>query len=484
MKKWALVFVTIVAIAVLTACTEESIEGINSLVDGQSTNYEPGDIEELQASIAQEHLSTLYDIIEKVGFMTDDMDFYLGDYYHGLLYANVIDFNNDGVDELVTLVKGSAYNLAEDAAPYNVEQYVFEVWATDYNTYGPAFSKQIVIDECSECDLSLRFVERADGSTVMLESSEHTTQGITYYNGTYYVMDKAGAFTTKKFIENHWEKAEYFVENKKVEEAAYRKAESEFAGEEEWLIKGDKGIKAFAYDELSAGKMVAEIYEAYDQYATFAEIALQGEAVEPYLIQGDSEFVKNIDRVDVNDKSLYEDMIAHIIFNGGLVEDSPGKDLYLGISEAAVAASFEEMFGVPLRTEDISYPSFAESKDKYHTDLLYEDGVFYVIYPQFESWTVIRTINRAVQVKEDMYYLEVYDTEFDSYSHHTVSDTTYEEQEEYIYEPIESWPADARKYAKSNIPRYMVMRIDEGGWPRFLYIGYRPLTLEKVQSYQ
>lgn len=63
MKKWALVFVTILVIAVLTACTEESTEGTNNTTDGQTINYEPGNIEELQATIAQEHLSTLYDII-------------------------------------------------------------------------------------------------------------------------------------------------------------------------------------------------------------------------------------------------------------------------------------------------------------------------------------------------------------------------------------------------------------------------------------
>jgi hypothetical protein len=488
MKKWAVIFVSILVMAVLMGCTVQSTTELDTMnePDEPSTNDAPDNIEEIQASIAQEHLFTLYDIIEKVGFMTDDMEFYMGEYYHGLMYAKVIDFNNDGVDELVTLVKGSAYNLDEDAAPYNAENYVFEVWATDYNTYSPAFVKEIAVDECSACDLSLRFALLADGTTVILESAAQTAQGTTFYNGTYFVMDKAGSFTAKKFSEEYGEEIVYFVEDKKVEEDSYRKAESEFEGEVEWLIEGNMGTKAFVYEELSAGKMVADIYEAYDQYTAFDEIAQQGEEVEPYLIQGESEFVKNIDTVDVNDKSVYTDMISHVILYGNAYEDSPGRDMYYGISEEAVAAGFEEMFGEPLHTEDINFPGFdAIGNYDYNTDILYEDGVFYVLPVEFNTWTVIRTINRAVQVKEDMYYIEVYDTEYDAFGHYTVrGDMTYDEQEAYIYEPVESWPADARQFAKSNVPRYMLMRIDEGGWPRFLYIGYRPLTLEQVQSYQ
>ena len=224
--------------------------------------------------------------------------------------------------------------------------------------------------------------------------------------------------------------------------------------------------------------MVADILTHFDQHA--AEIVAAGEAVEPSTIQKEVEKILNLPSLDVNNPNDLENMLTYIIFYEGFEVDRPSYDIYAGVSEAQIAAKFQRLFGMPLDVNNVALPS-PNAED--YSIVAYEDGVFYILPTDYYGSTVIRTIKQATKLPNDLYYVEVRDLEFEDYIYTFVVDYENTKTEQFIDRPYEEWPKEMRAFTKSNIPRYIVLKMIDGALA-FRYLGYKPLTLEGIQAYE
>lgn len=474
MKKWMGMLGCLVLALGLAACKEEEepivdVEEPNEQPINQETEEEPVDNEALQEETAKNHLAKLYQILETVGLVKNGATFDAGDEVFGLAYARLVDFNADGIDELVTLVKGSAYGIVEEDSPYNEGQYVLEVWGAD----DMLFSTDI---EAEPGEYTLGFVEFKNGSKGLLEQDAEDGEK------KYYIMQAANEFTEAEVSRDAADVEKYFVNEEEVDEAAFAKVVQEPTPGQD-IVVSEAGTPIFATFDGTIGEMLSAIYEHYQAYTGIDAILAAGTEYDKASMQEIADYVTGIDQVDALDESLHKYMVAYILFELELTDERLSDKGYYGVQEEVVAERFLEMFGATLQPEKLGFHDYeSREEDGQLAIIIYEDGMFYVLATHFDTPMTIRKVQRATDLGKH-YYIEVQDTEFDVFGYYSSAEGTGEAEEEFMFKPVEEWPEEARPFATSNIPRYILMRVDEGAPPVFLYIGYRPLTLEEIQIY-
>ena len=223
--------------------------------------------------------------------------------------------------------------------------------------------------------------------------------------------------------------------------------------------------------------MVAYILAQFDHAE---EITAAGEEIEASTIQETVDSLLNLSSLDINQPSEMEHRLLYIIYYEGFDTDRPSFDIYAGVSEEQVAKKYQRLFGEPLDLKNIELPRPNEEE---YSILAYENGVFYILPTDYYGATVIRNIKQAIKLPNDMYYVEVRDLEFYDYMYTFVNDFEPTKTESFLERPYKEWPKEMRMYSKSNIPRYLVLKM-AGDTLTFRYIGYKPLTLEEIQGYE
>jgi hypothetical protein len=476
--------ITLLSALLLAACSEtedvpkEIVTDEDGAGRGEITKDEPRDITE---EVKESHLMagyTLSNIVDTYGYVSDLADFYLSKYDAGLVYAKLVDFNKDGIDELFVLFKANTY-ISSSMSHRETGGYVIEIWGDDGESYSPFYARTVEIDKCSACDLSVGFLEFDDGSYGYYESSAQAVQGTTYSNETIYYMKDYTSFEKTVFKSAYNEKITYEIDGEALEEEEFKAQRELYNGTDIPIIEGYFGTKSFVHGAESSAAIVNAIYKEID-YA-FNDVGADAAKVDPASVQAYAERILKIDHVRANSAHYMEQMITYAILYEGLEADLPSYKYFLAVSEQAVAAKVKEVFGVEL---DLSETNLPDPDDDVGFFLIsYRDGAFYITPTDFYSPTVIRrTVEKAWKVEEDMYYMVVSDIKFDLMTYSTASDAAYEEMNHFIDQPITKWPAEARKNAVSDIRRYILVKLVDGQ-PTVKYIGYSPLTMDEINEF-
>ena len=449
------------------ANTEEQQQG-----QGEVVNKE--ELQKAQKQIAVAIPERLNELAKSYGFLFDEIDFYEGDFELGIAYATVVDFNDDGVEELVTLHKGGAFF----ESPYKhreTDDYVLEIFGSDLKE-PKEIHVQIITVENND-DISIGLVERKDGTTSYYERTKQNAQGEDVETTIYYEMEQAGSFNKKTFTAIQSKERAYKIDDNDVDEATYKKERAKYDGKDKPIVKSEDGKSAFAFQETSSGQMVADILTQFDHAE---EITAAGEEIEASTIQETVDSLLNLSTLDINQPSEMEHRLLYIIYYEGFDTDRPSFDIYAGVSEEQVAKKYQRLFGEPLDLKNIELPRPNEEE---YSILAYENGVFYILPTDYYGATVIRNIKQATKLPNDLYYVEVRDLEFYDYMYTFVNDFEPPKTESFLERPYKEWPKEMRMYSKSNIPRYLVLKMADDALT-FRYIGYKPLTLEEIQGYE
>jgi hypothetical protein len=474
---WVYLLVTML----LVACASEekdanpSEEKPTKAEENKDKQLNKEEIEKAQKQIADAFPERLTELAKTYGFLFDEIDFYEADFEIGIAYATLVDFNDDGVEELITLHKGGEYF----DTPYEhrlTDDYVLEIFGSDLKEPKEIHVQNIPVQDND--DLSLGLISLKDGTTAYYERTVQTEQGTETETTVYHAMEQAGSFNKKTFTVILAKEKTFKIDDKEVDEATYKKELAKYDGKDKPIIQSENGQSAFAFQETSSGQMVADILAHFDQHTK--EIVAAGEEVEASTIQEAVEKMLDLSSLDINNPSEMEQRLTYIMFYQGFDPDRPSFDIFAGVSEEQIAEKYQRLFGVPLDVKDAALPT--PSAEEFPV-IAYEDGVFYILPTDFYGLTVIRNIKQATKLPNDLYYVEVRDLEFNDYVYTLVVGYDQRITEQFLDRPYEEWPKEMRAYTKSNIPRYIVLKMVDGELT-FRHIGYKPLTLEEIQAYE
>ena len=480
-KKW-LLFSFFIVVLFLAACSE-GVEDSNQLVENENEQGESNggereqddNIEELQVEAHIMAAYTLQELVRDYGYVPDLTEFYISNYEFGVVYAELVDFNQDGADELFVIVKGSSY-LPSSLDYRETDGYFIEIWGTSGESYLPIYSRNVAMDECSACDLSVGLIEFKDGTYGYYESTAQTAQGTTVSEETIYFIGSTFNFETTVFKSGT---GGYEIDGESIAEEAFTAQRELYNGNVKPIIESNFGTKSFVFDGDSSAGIVANIY---DQVAyAFDDIAEFGTEVEPWTVQAESERVLNLFDVRTDSPDYFDRMVEYVILYEDVEADLPSHDIFLVVSESTIADKVEDVFGVALDTSKLTLPK--PSEDIINHLVAYEDGAFYIVPTGFSMTTIIRTVEKAWEVADDTYYMIVSDIEFDEFAYYNVNeDASYEEIDSFLYEPIETWPIEARKWAVSDVRRYLLVQMVDGR-ATIKFIGGYPLSIEEIQGF-
>ena len=473
---WFLLMVSVILVACsgVEEDTDPSEKPTNT-VEKPGKQLNKAEIEKAQKQIADAFPERLTELAKTYGFLFDEIDFYEADFEIGIAYATLVDFNDDGVEELITLHKGGEFF----DTPYQhrlTDDYVLEIFGSDLKEPKEIHIQNIPVQDND--DLSLGLVSLKDGTTAYYERTVQKEQGTKVETTIYYAMEHAGSFNQKTFTATQSKEKTFKIDDKEVDEATYKQELAKYDGKDKPIIQSESGQSSFAFQETSSGQMVADILAHFDQQTK--EIVAAGEEVEASTIQEAIEKIIDLPSLDINNPSEMEQRLTYIIFYQGFDPDRPSFDIFAGVSEEQIADKYHKLFGVPLDIKDAALPT--PSADEFPI-IAYEDGVFYILPTDYYGATVIRTIKRATKLPSDLYYVEVRDLEFHDYIYTLVEGYEQTKVDEFLDRPYEEWPKEMRAYTKSNIPRYIVLKMVDDALT-FRHIGYKPLALEQIQAYE
>ena len=468
----------------LTACSAEEEEP-NQVVDDTNEDGNTAvddldhdaNIEILKTEAHKMATTTLRDIIDTYGYAKDFAEFYANMYETGIVYAELIDFNQDGVDELFVLLKGSSY-IPSVLAHRQTDNYSIEIWGHNGDSYTPFYSRNVKMDDCSACDLSVGLIEFKDGTYGYYESSTQTAQGTTVSEETIHFVSSILDFEKTVFTATQDSNGgeHYKVDGESIGEEAFITQRELYNGNALPVIESFFGSKSFAFEGDSSAGIVANLFDkvAY----VFDDISEIGTEVEPSIVQTAAERVIQIGNLQLDHPEFAEQAITYVILYEDVEADLPPYEFFTVVSEDAVAAKVEEVFGVTLVTSNLSFPK--PSDDITNHIVAYEDGAFYIVPTDFSRKNVVRTVEKAWAVTDDTYYIVLSDIEFDAMGYYTVAEDGNGDLDQFLKKPLEEWPNETRKWAVSDVRRYLVIKMVDGR-PTFKYIGSYPLSIEEIQ---
>lgn len=173
---------------------------------------------------------------------------------------------------------------------------------------------------------------------------------------------------------------------------------------------------------------------------------------------------------------LSPDSYATIVFNVIVFSDVPStlnEENYTSMYKRSdLEAAIEEQFGVKL---DLTQGTFAHPSEQMSSVLTYADDTFYMAATDFYRADIKREFDEVVEVKENVYYVEMTDHEFEGMGY---GDYEFDFQST----PIDQMPADAEPYLTRDIKRFAVVKIVDGE-PKLQYIGLEPLAEAQIEKY-
>lgn len=470
----------ILLLLILAGCSsKEVVEDEGKVIDNGQVGENPSTNEEVaqpEAKSTDDDIArVLQEIRDNYGFLADQRGFYENKSWEsGFVHGQIVDFDLDGTDELAVLYKSSIY--ADTPLKHRATtDYVFEVWGQSGEDFQMLFNQVIPIDECSACDLSVGIIQYNVGNYGIVVSKTQVAEAVTYTTETHYFMTSQGKFETALFeSEVGVDHGVFRFNGEERERELFDSDLMLYEGDMQFWIESHAGTKQFAINRDSSGatfnSLLSEVQEQ----------AITGKEVDSFDMYLPAQRILYVSYVDIHDKKSLRPMIEQVALYEDLQADFGVKENFGALTEKQVAEQFEKLYGIPMDLSGAELTGFHEGE----IDLVtYEDGMFYVFNEEFPNPRIIRTVEKAWEIANNTYYLILNDTVFEEQSYYNVSDVSYAEIEAMVEKPVESWPEQARKYAYSNVYRYMVIHLD-GDQTIVRYLKFDPLTNEKLMEFK
>lgn len=474
--------------------SNKQVENEQDVAADRSANERAVKQEQVQAN--KQLQDVLIGYMNDLGFVNNRHSFYRSEYgARGLVYAELIDFDQNGQEELYVLFQ--TVNEADDNQELSDSGgYVHEVWqATDANEAALIHYGYIPIENCFSCGTSFSFHEMEDGRILLQEATEYYDEeddSLAIFTDKFYELVD-GEFIVNTFETNTKEPITSSFNGQVIgTDEAYLEARKPFEIDGRFIVENEYGIYSFGFDTESSAQHISNVLRSLNE--TNNTLAVNGKEIEPDEIQEAAQILNGLTNVDVNNPALHTEMLRFVLENHyyDWVEDGPEIEsegdlgYYPGYSEQQVMAQFERYFGIPLNMDNIDYVNFddASSFDK----ITYQDGAFYNFSDGEYYPRIVRSVTKAYEIAADTFYVEMVDNEFEKFMFRG----NFEEfmfwadddylPEDYVFKPIETWPNDMPDYAITGIQRYAVIKMVDGH-PTFRYIGYQNLTDEELARY-
>ncbi|WP_346235364.1 hypothetical protein MKY04_04170 [Lysinibacillus telephonicus] len=421
----------------------------------------------------------LLDIYENYGVVSPNHGYHESEYTTGVVYTELIDFNNDAKKELYILFKSNDYQT-DEMEHRNQNGYIEEVWGASESDPSLLWDAFYTIDSSTASDLAVTLVKLKNNTTAIKHSSDMTRQGIEYSHNLFFTLQDKTISLTDEFyyaLNNNFEEDNFFygVNGDTVDQQTYEKAFDTYAGEEQPIIKSSIGTKEFAMDLSPISSLENVINTLTTDMGDFANG--KEATMTPELEQAitDYSYFGNIDK---RDTLTYESMIAYVILHNIVESDAPG-EYGAGYTEQTVKNAVKEYFNVDLDPSSLDLPSEFDLEN--WNWMYYKDGIFQVAASDFYDDVVIRNIEKIVQVTDDLLFAKVNDLNFD-YMNHSLNTNLDFDYNPYINKPIEQWPDHAQPYLKRELPTYLLLHQNNNRYQLY-YHGNKVITSEEIEEF-
>ena len=426
----------------------------------------------------------LIDISDDYGYIPTNHQFHdvLGDLGLGIVYADLIDFNNDGRSELYVLFRSSDY-ASDELSHRNQRGYIEEVWGVQGKE--PILLKQGMYDYedvSYASDLALSFITLEDGTVAIRHNHEKTGQGIHNSVNTYYTLSDS-IFVEKRLFQSSGSSfenlpPEFYIDDKLVDEQTFELEKQKFEGTEQQVFISHAGTKEFVIDLSETKKQVMEIVSLLTSENNSALLEKDAVQITPELTNAFNIF-KNLGNVNVLNKDLYPSMLIDLIHNEYITDDAPGYEFYgTAYTKANIQSAMKKYFNIEVNPKTFGFSTDLSSFDYlvYHNDVLYLIGS-----DSYDDYKNIYTPEKVVQVADNLYYAKVGVKAFDVWA---FFESYYEvDYSEFLDLPLEKWPDFAKPFVENRLPSYLLMKKSEDGF-QLLYQGKYNLTDEELEEFK
>lgn len=475
-KSWLLLFLMVL----MCGCSNQSKEetGVEASVEQEAASK----LAQEKQLVDRQLYEKLSEAVETIGYTYDMQTFAENEYNQGVLYSELIDFDNDGVQEVYAFMKGVDYPLSA-YTHRNKDNYIQEVWTGNANGESAILSFSSEVDQlvCSACDMNVSLVKGQDGRTFIKMFSNQTSQGTTVDKIWIYAKEPSNSamelvITGYTIDNNNAVGIDYFLDGEVTDQATYDTAFAPYTGEERSILISNFSEKKYGFDYTSPASNVGTVLAALlpSVNSIVGQEALLEKKKREEIIGALGEF-NTVRRIHHQDKRVVQSLVLDVIQKANLDHE------YSDMSEmvfdgASVKAKYKETFGVDLDIEKMNFPS----RDS-QSIMSYEAGKFYIYPTGFYFDAIDRHFQDVYKVRDDLYYVTILDNEF-NHTEYSLSKDTNITSEEMFAQDFASWPKEARIWLKPGIQRYAVVKYMDGV-PKVQYFGAQNLTDQQIEAF-
>lgn len=444
----------------LAACQDESTVG-----QQEEEQQEQQGQQEPVADYRQAYANVLTNYVENTNFLGYGQEFISTDYRYGLVYADLIDFDQDGFEELYVVYKDSEYlNGTND--------YVQEVWSTtDANTPAKKLSME-ELPQYEESNMSilwegLGFVTLENEQVGIRVTAQDLAGQMPHDEHVIYTLQDGQLAIQDYYSLSAVDNWTYKKNGKVIVEQDYTAETEALHTNTTWIVEDNYGPDLkYGIDVAQANKQLNELQQQSNKYLAgsledsekLSETQLQ--QVKDVLVQ-----YKYLNYLDVKDKQSASSIAVYYIFSNQL-EHVFTEEYLLQYDVAKIISKAKEEFGIELVAAD--FESLVPPDAIYYEDGQLISSIFdgFVLKEKYE-------ILGFRQLKDTLYYIEYGGLHIDTYAE--------DFPEERLALPIEQWNDLELSRAVNDGVSYII--IDTAKQPKLLYKSHTPLTEEQLEQY-
>ena len=461
MKK-ALFFCLTAVTVLLAACSSEGT--------GKET-VEKEAVHQQQQQTNEQYYNVLIEAVDSFGYPKDGMLSFQNEYESGVLHAELVDFNNDGIDELYLLMRNAGY-ITTDYEHRNAATYIQEVWSFNPKDETPTltYASQLTEEECVDCEFSTAFVEDVDGNMYIKQQMFYVGHGIGSDKITIASLQKGKQkFDSFQLVESSIPTGvEYYKDDTIIEQAAYEQELEKYTNNEKIILGKTNDTLTVGYGSSSS----TNVSQLLEILGANQNNVLNSETVENEEVVAALDKFESHNMINVLDPNLRLSQVFHTLMETELpssFDDTTFRTVY---TFDDVAAAYEERFGTTLTMEDV------ENSNNPEDVISFENNAFYVLGMEYYVNYIDRKIEQIHAVSDHVFYLKLVDVEFDADSYYMST----EGMPPALKVDIPSLPEEAKQYFTTNITRYAVVKLVDGS-PKVQYIGIRNLSDDELAAF-
>ncbi|MEC1717795.1 hypothetical protein [Schinkia azotoformans] len=413
------------------------------------------------AGAANAYYRIVSNVVKEFGVCTRQLDYYNEDSDYregcnGLAYANLIDFDKDGVSELYILY-----------VTYGAESYIEEVWGYKDGKEVKMYSEET--DDLFGGWTSDRTVSiNNDGNTYINHSSR---LGEVFAYDDYWTIENNVIKITKasaEYIDGNEDSWIYKItengKDRNVSEEEYNQFLNNLGHPSKKIINGNAGAPAF---EIDITNNLNTVMNFLNQLRTFTHQTSLENSVSKLALEkkkGIIAFLNYFTELNTLDVEHYKDPeIMEFIIDANFYNKFSEQELpqvsskeaildnhyYYPYSAESVNQLTKKLFGITLQPKNISV---VNPDDEY--DLAkYKDGYFYILIPDIGGDNSISSpqINALYDLGNGLYYVEFVICRVDFFDVEGLD-------EKYLLDPFNTWNDTEKSQSYYLTPGYAIIK--------------------------